>query len=275
MSETDEKTIEEENAEETKAGISALLTGIDYHIEVAKPEENKEETPEKEPEVEEPVAEEKPEEEEKPVVEEITEIQRLQEQIVELTKNLNKEEEPEEEVEKVVSPFSFTDEELEDAMDSTGNLRELLTKMATQISEHTLQNIPAVVSATVSRQTAVRDILVKFWGDHPKLGESNETKEFVKYNIRQVEGEHPDWNYEKVLNESAIRAYKMMGIKLEAREREQERRDEITPVVPDEPVSDVSTFAKKPGGKSALRRPVSDDRSSEQKSIAKMIADVT
>ena len=109
-------------------------------------------------------------------------IEALRAQVELLSKKATSEEEPKEEevVVDTTPTFEFSDDEIEEAMLDTGKMKDLLLKVATQATESALQGLPAVVSATVTRQTAVRDVLVKFWGDHPQL---EDAKEFVKYNI--------------------------------------------------------------------------------------------
>jgi hypothetical protein len=276
MSEQEEVRSEEEvRAEETKVGVDALIKGMDYYIEDGKEEETPaEETPAPEAEVEveaEAEIEEKPEEKKEETPDPMA---AMQAQIEALSAKLNeKESEKTEEVAEEeatditpVPSIAITADEVEEAQLDSEKMLALLQKVAAQTAETVLQSLPSVVSTTVTRQTTIADTVKKFWDDNPKLEGS---KEFVKFLIRQVEGEHPDWgnDYGKILDEVAQRAYKMSIFEADAREAEQERREEKSE---EDETPAGSSFARKPRGSN--RRPAADTRTEDRKKLDAMLA---
>lgn len=156
-------------------------------------------------------------------------------------------------------------DDVEDAMTDPEKMIGLLQTVFDQGREAILRNIPNIVASTVHRQTTVQSAVQTFYEENPKL---KEHMNYVGFITNQVQDEHPDWTVEQILNEAALRSYKGLGIKVTAKQREEERQKNVRygkGVKKEKPA-----FASKPRG--GGRRGISKDmRSSMQKQIDELL----
>lgn len=181
-------------------------TVVEEDVKEEKPEEIKAE-PEPEPEV-------KPD----PVVpQEKNELELLREQVStlsELVKSFKKDESsatvetkpavktPEEEVKEL-----FESLDLDEVMDSRDKFAEFMLKFASVISKGTLNNVQSMKHAEVYQ--SVHD---KFYERHKPL---SHIKQYVGQVAEQVYAENPNRPLDEVLEETADKVYKTLGIKRE------------------------------------------------------------
>lgn len=167
---------------------------------------------------------------------------------------------PEPEPEPEPIQLNLTDEEIAEAQYDAGKLRKLLEKVVLSTREQVLRGIPNVVASTVARQTSITNAITTFYENNPQL---KEHMDYTGYVYNQVEGEHPDWNLQQVLEETSIRAHHNLGLKVVAVKREQERKDAGKGQKP--------AFARKPSG-AGSRQGVQDTRTEMQKDIDAMLS---
>lgn len=228
---------EEAASEETVAGETSEVEAEGEANEETPPEDEGE-TPEGE---EAPEGEEEEEEEETPAAEtpegegdeeEQTEEAEEAEELTEREKTLlarieelegkgqtpQQEEEALEEAESFSGSFLPEDADVEEILDSREKLDQLLVAVynqavkdaAVRSRETTLQSLPQIVMQQVAHQTHVRKATEEFYEEHPQLTVARKT---VGSLANEVAAEHPDWTLDKVLDETAKRSYKALGLK--------------------------------------------------------------
>lgn len=82
-------------------------------------------------------------------------------------------------------------------------------KIAVKTEETILRKIPGTVSKVTMQQLEVQRKAEEFYAAHPQLAS---TKPFVAQIANVVSSEHPDWDFDQVLQETANRAYSALGL---------------------------------------------------------------
>jgi len=156
--------------------------------------------------------------------------------------------------------FVDDDVDLDDLLESREKLNELLLKVhnaATLAAEEkTMRSLPQVVLAQVNQQLYLRKNIEKFLEDNEPL---RAVRRSVGAIATEVASEHADWPLDKVLDETAERAYKVLGLKRVAKK-------EVPPPEGDKggDAKDSPAFVEGTGGKKLKQ---SDGRTALQKDI--------
>ena len=158
------------------------------------------------------------------VEEELDELTLLRNQNKLLTEQLNeassvvtptempKETEPEAEV------SFFGEWKFDDIIADEDSFKKFLGEFAKKISDSTeervLKKLPGTVSKLTNEQIEARQCVNTFYSNHEQLAA---VKPFMAKVVTSVAAEHADWDLEKVLEESAVRAYKALGLKAQVK----------------------------------------------------------
>ena len=94
-------------------------------------------------------------------------------------------------------------------------LGEFATKVKNATEESLLRKLPGTVAKLTKEQMDTRQTVNSFYDEHEQLAT---VKPFVAQVVSTVASEHADWPLDKVLEESATRAYKALGLKKQATE---------------------------------------------------------
>lgn len=92
-------------------------------------------------------------------------------------------------------------------------LGDFAKKIVTHAEERLLQKLPGTVSKLTTEQMETRKVVDTFYTEHSQLAA---VKPFVAKVVSVVASEHADWDLPQVLEESASRAYKALGLKKQA-----------------------------------------------------------
>lgn len=92
-------------------------------------------------------------------------------------------------------------------------LGDFAKKIMQNTEERLLQKLPTTVSKLTAEQMEARKTVDSFYAEHQQLAE---VKPFMAKIVSTVASEHADWDLPKVLEESAERAYKALGLKKQA-----------------------------------------------------------
>jgi len=159
--------------------------------------------------------------------------------------------------------FEITQEQVDEALYDPGKLHALLTGLVDQMkkeSQRIIQEVPRVVGATAARQAIIQQTVATFKATHPKLNEPQHA-DYLAWTTQQVEAENPAWTPQQVLDETATRMYRNLGIAQEAAKIQTQSQQE----------AGKPAFASRPGS-SANRRAQGDTRTQLQKEIDEMLA---
>jgi len=127
-----------------------------------------------------------------------------------------------------VSPISseeIFDEnfDFDSVMESEDNFKSFLQNFATKLQskahQDILQSLPDTVANYVSQQVSYQNQVRDFYSENPDLAG---TKKYVAVTANQVASEHPDWELSDVLEETAKRARKSLGLHKQAKEKASE-----------------------------------------------------
>jgi len=227
--------------EVTKGAIDDFLDADDsiseddYVDNVEDMVESTQETQEEEgTEVEDDVSEEKEEQEEP---DELTSLKEQNDALIKQLNSINEnlqhqrsETQPVQEQEPAqprtpTEPIDFLkDTPMDDLIDDPQKFNEMLNSIyqkaredaIAESTQHVLQSIPQMTMKYVHSQFNTRKAIDNFWGEHPQL---KEARVAVGAIANTVDVEHPEWDMEKKLEETAQRAYKMLGISKGAMKR--------------------------------------------------------
>ena len=95
-------------------------------------------------------------------------------------------------------------------------LTEFGTKIRTVTKESILKELPQTVTKLTTEQIETRKIVTEFYDANTEL---QSVKPFVAQITNQVASEHPDWTLPQVLEETAQRSYKALGLKKKVEEQ--------------------------------------------------------
>ena len=116
----------------------------------------------------------------------------------------------------------FGEWKFDEIIENEDSFKKFLGDFAKKISTHTeerlLQKLPTTVSKLTIEQISARETVTSFYDNNKQLAA---VKPFVAKVVTTVASEHPEWDLSKVLEESAERAYKALGLKrvVEAQEK--------------------------------------------------------
>ncbi len=216
----------EEN--ETSQMIDEMLSDYEPDTEPdAEPEGDvEEETPEEfegEESVEEETSDDEPEDSE-PVDdepgEELSEVDRLKQQVEKLQDIINQSQfqsqpttDTTDQSPSTAPPDFFGEWQYEDIIENETDFKKFLGEFAEKIKTWTQNEIsstlPDKVSSQVLSQVSVQEKVKTFYEQNKPLAK---VRPFVAQITGQVSKEHPDWNTDKVLIETAKRAYDALGL---------------------------------------------------------------
>lgn len=149
---------------------------------------------------------------------ELSEVEQLKRQLSVLKDQLNQQgvSEPPAQEPDAFEPISddlFKDVNFDELLDDPESLKSAMIKLANTVKEQTEKSIfnrlPDQVGTIASQQLDYRKTADNFYEQYSELGE---VKPYVASITKQVSNEHPDWTFQKVLDEVANRAYKAMGL---------------------------------------------------------------
>ena len=107
-------------------------------------------------------------------------------------------------------------------IENEDSFKKFLTTFASKITERTeerlLKKLPTTVSKLTTEQIETRQTVNDFYATHKQLAT---VKPFVAQVVSTVASENAAWTLEQVLEESAKRAYKALGLKQQAVATEQ------------------------------------------------------
>lgn len=110
------------------------------------------------------------------------------------------------------------DFDFESVVESEESFKKFLTDFAKKVQgsahESILQTLPDTVSTYVNQQVTVKEQVNEFYKNNPDL---SSTKRYVSVTANEVASEHPDWDFPTVLDETAKRVRKSLGLKEEAK----------------------------------------------------------
>lgn len=225
--------------EVTKSAIDDFLDADDsiseddYVDNVEEMMSSTQETQEEEGTEEEDVPEEGPEEE----PDELTSLKEQNEALIKQLNSINEnlhqqrsETQPVQEQEPAqpkvsTEPIDFLrDTPIDDLIDDPKKFNDMLNSIyqkaredaIAESTQHVLQSIPQMTMKYVHSQFNTRKAIDNFWGEHPQL---KEARVAVGAIANTVDIEHPEWDMGKKLEETAQRAYKMLGISKGAMKR--------------------------------------------------------
>ena len=96
--------------------------------------------------------------------------------------------------------FELPDDVVEEAMTDPAKLKEVLKTVHKNAVESTLRSVLPAVNEIVTRQLQIKTLVDNFYRENEDLAPY---KEFVGFVANVVASEHPDWDYSKVLEETA------------------------------------------------------------------------
>lgn len=112
----------------------------------------------------------------------------------------------------------FGDWSFDAIIEDENSFKKFLGEFAQKITTHTetrlLKKLPGTVSTLTTQQIEARQTVDSFYSEHPQLAE---VKPYVAKVVSLVASEHADWALPQVLEESAKRAYKALGLKKQAK----------------------------------------------------------
>jgi len=110
--------------------------------------------------------------------------------------------------------FLKDDEELIEILDDREKFEEVLSRVhedaLVKAREEILSSIPKTVIAQVQQQVYLKKTVDDFMDEHSNLKPVRKTVGLI---ANEVSAEHADWTLPQVLQETAVRAYKVLGIK--------------------------------------------------------------
>lgn len=122
-------------------------------------------------------------------------------------------EKPEEETPIEGSSF-FGEWKFEDIIENEDSFKKFLGDFATKVravtKESILKDLPGTVTKLTAEQLETRRVVTNFYDTNKEL---QSVKPFVAQITNQVASEHPEWNLEEILQETAERSYKALGLK--------------------------------------------------------------
>ena len=122
------------------------------------------------------------------------------------------------EAEPEVEVSFFGDWKFDEIIADEDSFKKFLGDFAKKISESTeervLKKLPGTVSKLTNEQIEARQCVNTFYANHEQLAA---VKPFMAKVVTSVAAEHADWDLEKVLEESAVRAYKALGLKAQVK----------------------------------------------------------
>ena len=120
-------------------------------------------------------------------------------------------EEPKAEPEPTVDELKLISsaDELYQIMSSPEAFNKLFGQVAQHITQRVLQGLPDLVGKLAQQQFALQQTVAQFYRDNPEL---EPHRDIVKAIATMVAGNHPDWDIQKVLEETAIIAKQMLNI---------------------------------------------------------------
>ena len=109
----------------------------------------------------------------------------------------------------LMESFDF-DEVMESKENFVKFLIEFASTVKTEAAQATLQSIPSVVGSVVQHQTTLRDVAIEFYKAHPEL---KPVKQYVGRMANEISATNPDWGIQQVLDDVAVKAKDVLGLK--------------------------------------------------------------
>jgi len=130
------------------------------------------------------------------------------------------------------------------------------SKIYEKAKEDFYREVPQVVQSTTQEQIQLREKAKEFYENNSDLAE---VKPFVAQTTNQVHSEHPDWDFDQVLEESAKRARDALGLEKQALQTEKASKKKDP------------ALAKEGGSRKSGKRESKDQRSEMERDIDEMI----
>lgn len=154
--------------------------------------------------------------------EKLSETERLKQQVEKLQNIINQSQFQTTEAPKAdetpsdETPDFFGEWTYEDIIEDESNFKKFLGEFADKIKTWTQNEVsktlPNKVSSQVLSQVSIQERVKSFYDEHKPLAK---VRPYVAQITGQVSREHPDWDTDKVLNETAKRAYDALGLDFE------------------------------------------------------------
>jgi len=190
-----------------------------------------------------------------------SEVERLQAEVDRLSALVGQsEKEPESSLPS--SPENLFDEDFDfdQVIESEDSFKSFLTDFATKVQsqahQNILQSLPDTVSSYIGQQLEYRDQIKDFYKDNEDL---TSVKKYVAVTANQVAAEKPDLELPKVLDETAARVRKALGLKKKAVENDQDSKQKKSPA-----------FSKGTSGTTSSKKP-KQELSAMEKEIMDLI----
>ena len=149
----------------------------------------------------------------------------MEEQLANAYKKTPAEPEKPAEEETIQGDTLFGDWKFDDIIADEASFKKFLvdfgTKIRTVTKESILKELPQTVTKLTTEQIETRKIVTKFYDSNVEL---QSVKPFVAQITNQVASEHPDWTLPQVLEETAQRSYKALGLKKKVEEQTQGKK---------------------------------------------------
>lgn len=138
-----------------------------------------------------------------------------------------------------------SNDEYEDVVTDPVRFNEALNRVYDQAIRYMTSSIPELVGNLVNRQANMRQLVDDFYKENSDLVPM---KNYVGYVANELQAKHPDWPYDKLLNEVSVDVRKRLNTSKRAEQAEA--------------AAQVArpAFAKKPGtkGRSAVEKPLNE-----------------
>lgn len=127
----------------------------------------------------------------------------------------------------------FNDDfDFDSVIESEDKFKSFLTDFAKKVQSSThetiLQTLPDTVSSYVNEQVTIKDQVNNFYRDNPDL---ENTKKYVSVTANEIASEHPDWDFSAVLDETAKKVRKSLGLKQDAKKSSSDKGQKKSPAL--------------------------------------------
>ncbi len=132
---------------------------------------------------------------------------------------------PVQESQTVLEPIDFVNQkEFVEVFRSKEGLNNLLNKVFAGAAEHITRTLPGLINITVERQIVLQKATTDFYSENPDLMEH---REYVKFVLNRVQGEHPDLGIVELLEKTSTGVRHDLALGEAASATEQDRRKQL------------------------------------------------
>jgi len=142
---------------------------------------------------------------------------------------------------------------------------KMFQKAKSQAKEEVLTSLPETVNGYINQQLQVRESVNDFYRNNPELSEN---KNYVSRLANEVAGEHPDWEFPQVLEETARKARETLGLKQQAKAQEAAEQEDSGQKKSPGLAKGTKRSPNSNKGKSAAK---ADNRSATEKQIDELL----